>query len=214
MQARTILGGLLLFLCSPSCMAAESAGPSTVLHVSAARWSMEARLRLRFDPAHIQERERLASAVRSGRPTRMEAEETENRSFRVSVDGKTHPELLLPHEVFNGLLTVMQPDPELRALQRALLAPRLVNRGMDPELFWEELSRIAAPFVTARYGKAPFAEVCRARNAALTAARAHFGAEAFDELLYAVVAPSVRLSVAASSADEARSRLLRDASCR
>lgn len=207
---RSIRGSrrLLPLLLAPALFAeAMLKDAPTAMRQEPSKWSTEARLLVRFDPVRMQERERLAKSTGATRPTRVDPEDARDRSFRMTIDGRTHPELLLPHQVFNGMISGLHPDPTMRTKQQAYFAPLLAGQGVNPVEFWEQLARVAAPFIAAKYGNASPSEVCRSRYEALMASRALFGATRFDEILYEVVAPSLRLSENASSASALQARL-------
>jgi hypothetical protein len=207
MPSITGLRRLLPLLFAPALFAeAVAKDAPTAMRQEPSKWSTEARLLVRFDPVRMQERERLAESG-STRPTRVAPDDATDRTFRMTIDGRTHPELLLPHEVFNGLISGLHPDPTMRAKQQAYFAPLLAGQGVNPVEFWEQLAQVAAPFIAAKYGNAPQPEVCRSRYEALMASRALYGAARFDEILYEVVAPSLRLSENASSASALHTRL-------
>ena len=139
--------------------------------------------------------------------------------YREAVDGRQHPELLLPYELFDALLRGLSANPRIQGNARTLLDRKLRNSGFDPSRFWPDLERIAQPYlsatqtakdnrhnsmvVTAADGSKMLipvgADVCQARIEALQNARRTFGAERFDRFLYVALAPDVSVSSAGSS---------------
>lgn len=126
---------------------------------------------------------------------------------------RRHPELNLPHELFDGLMTVFSSDAEIRFLQRDLyIRHGLRYAGFDEATFWSELESLTADYVRIRYDSPSTGrdDICRARYEALEAARNAFGRERFDKMLYIVVAPLGSMSAGTNGADPA-ARLRREA---
>jgi hypothetical protein len=180
-------------------------------------WSLtvEERLAQRFDHDSIQER---SVAYRLG-VSELRAQSTSANSdgiaatpqFEYVVDGHRNPELFLPHELYDMLLTGLSPDESLRLKQRAFYQPLLKQIGYDDAAFWSALASVNGEYLLVRFGDRPsgFASKartqvaaearCRARFNALEAARRLFGRNAFDRLLYTVIAPSTLVSTSATS---------------
>jgi hypothetical protein len=128
-----------------------------------------------------------------------------------SFDGKTHPELFLPHEVFEELmeLAFLAPSPTGDVVRTGFL-PLVKQHGLPPD-FWQRLQAVSTIYladnravrdlldtdsprltIPARQRmeealELKHADACRSRADALTAARKEFGRERFDRFLYEVV---------------------------
>ncbi len=128
------------------------------------------------------------------------------------IDGKLEPHLFMPHELFDILLNGVGNDAQIRARGRAALASGLNGIGFaDPDVFWSDLEKIARPYLILKTEpKLQRVELCAARIAALGQARRQFGATKFDQLLYVLIAPDLRLSHATNLPD-AEARLRREA---
>lgn len=164
-------------------------------------WTLEERLAERFDREKNRERQaqyELDYPQSKGKP-----------GGGAGVDGKRNPELLLPTELFEGLLSAYTRDPELRRKQRWLWGRGMRRMGIDDAQFWPKLESIASEYIELRWGalsdrhtQEHWEATCRARYEALQAARNTFGG--FDVLLYTVVAPHYQSS---SSSPMAGARL-------
>lgn len=186
---------------------AEVAEPSDAALQSAERleqqkrpweWTTEDRLAARVDPVKIAER-----AQSTGRET----------TQKYSIDGSRNPELLLPHELFQSLLTGFVPDDERRRRKRDSLRPGIVASGFNEELFWAQLRSAVGEYIdnyaypaqetvvslTDRRGYG----LCRVAYTALNNARQVFGPDRFDRFLYEVVAPRVWVASATNAPDPA-----------
>lgn len=170
------------------------------------QWTVEERLALRFDPEHIKARRLAQQADDPRAATDGSATGTAGRRVTIyGIDGARNPELFLPHELFDGLLTGFTPDLELRARQRQSFARAIRAFGYDDAEFWRRLEVVSAEYVALKYdGRADRTALCRARHAALQAARNTFGG--FDVFLYTVIAPSARKAVTSEVDDAARLR--------
>jgi hypothetical protein len=182
-------------------------------------WTTEERLKDRFDPAKIRERQlayeaRFPRAAAAPRGAREESVGTSGRQPVVyMIDGSRNPELFLRYELFDGLLTGLDPNETGRLRQRAYLQESIRQLGYDDAAFWTSLESIAAKYLPLRFGSTshlPPTELnaalearCRERYDALAAARALFGSRQFDLVLYAVMAPVTQYSEA--TLDEHRS---------
>jgi len=170
-------------------------------------WTVDERLDRRFDPANSTKR-------REG--------QAGGGSASNLVDGAQDPQLLLPHEVFDHLLTkafFSRPEEAAQAREEIAGAARL--RGLG-DGFLDDLGRLAADYLQVRhaqdvyptvYATTPNPEkekvseemdrawyaVCRARNEALQAVRSLHGEETFYRFLYEAVAPSMTVRVADAS---------------
>ncbi len=173
------------------------------------RLSLEERVALRTNPSLARER---ARRVR-GTATEGAAAAYEPQELADDFDGKTHPELFLPHEVFDELISMaFLSSPHGRYVLQTGLAPEVRRHGL-PQDFWEQLESISSTFtaesqsvrdllaaVQQRHNDqvdpqaalaAGHTAVCRSRAAALAAARETFGRERFDRFLYEVVAANM-----------------------
>jgi len=169
------------------------------------QWTIEERLRVRFDAEQIGLRVRAHRRdVASGDGTR-EVLPTSTNSEEFVIEGQRNPELFLPHELLSVLLRGVDTDPGARDRFRAAFAEDIREFGWDDKSFWREFERLtvdAAPDLHHRGGRPKQAadntesvpDRCRARRAVLVAARAHFGDE-FDRFLYEVVAPTLNIAM-------------------
>jgi hypothetical protein len=123
----------------------------------------------------------------------------------------------MPYELFASLLGSFNEDTHFRDESRERLKSRLVAFGFeDPAAFWNELELTVHDHLalthrslelSASLQKAMGSEreailkqiagmnTCRSSAAALVAARAHFGGENFDRLLYTIVPPGTGWSL-------------------
>jgi hypothetical protein len=129
------------------------------------------------------------------------------------LDGRVNPELFLPHELFDGLLTTFMADEKLAAKQRGLYGPLIRQLGYDDREFWNTLQSLSSGYLPYRFGSIGStpekvakwtAEKCSERHRALEAARSVYGAREFDRLLYVVVAPTAQHSGSASGGTPAQ----------
>jgi hypothetical protein len=131
-----------------------------------------------------------------------------------SFDGKSHPELFLPFEVFRNFVGLaFEGDARARDIVRHGMDAAVRNAGLPPD-FWQRLEAMIAFHVAdvraerdllnsrsklsgparERVVKAlelKRADVCRSRADALAAARNAFGRERFDRFLYEGVAANM-----------------------
>ncbi|HUJ14053.1 MAG TPA: hypothetical protein VL284_09730 [Thermoanaerobaculia bacterium] len=169
-------------------------------------WTLDERLAERFDPANIQERndayvERFPQL--RGRP-----EPPLTGGVRYRIDGSRNPELFLPHELFDILVKDgLSSDPSIAAKSRLRLAGRLRSAGFDPETFWPALESVSAPYLVWTNKRSlqgrETDERCLARYEALQAARSVFGRQAFDRMLYSVIAPGAQFGAGTSMGNPA-----------
>lgn len=167
-------------------------------------FTLEERIALRTHAGLARERSRgggrVATAAREGGAGVVDA-----------FDGKTHPELFLPHQVFRTLVdhAFIAPDSSGSAFRRGV-APDLSLYGLPPD-FWERLRTVSGDYIRDTstlnammaslrqlHGRArgdaqealalKKIESCRSRAEALAAARRAFGNEQFDRFLYEVIA--------------------------
>lgn len=172
-------------------------------------WTIEERLAERFDRAQISARN-IAYAdemARTGRviaSTATGVSENKRWSMTYVIDGRRDPELFLPHELFDALMTGLQPDESVRVKQRNYYKDVLRRAGYDGEKFWADLESVSAAYLPLRYRtgqpasvelvKAEAMALCSERYNALEAARRLFGRREFDIVLYTVIAPSLQFS--------------------
>lgn len=200
---------------------AEVAEPSDAALQSAERleqqkrpweWTTEDRLAARVDPVKIAERQNADEARyhSAGAQAQSTGRET---TQKYSIDGSRNPELLLPHELFQSLLTGFVPDDERRRRKRESLRPGIVASGFNEELFWAQLRSAVGEYIdnyaypaqetvvslTDRRGYG----LCRVAYTALNNARQVFGPDRFDRFLYEVVAPRVWVASATNAPDPA-----------
>lgn len=178
------------------------------------QWTLDERFAARHDPAAATERLRVAqtSSLAKTAPTA-------NLPISDQVDfisGKDHPELFLPWELFDNLMTMAYADdPEVRSVFREAKSPSLASSGL-PADFWNRLEAISVAYLSdgrqlRDLHKRSVSDAavkrriaiqrdglenlkCRDRAAAIAAARHNFG-EKFDQFLYAGVAPSMFISI-------------------
>jgi hypothetical protein len=173
-------------------------------------YTLDERIALRTDVERARERVRTAGAVRTGgriRTTGVPALGPEVDAF----DGRSHPELFLPHEVFREFMRLTtQTNATKQRLIREALTPDVRRVGL-PDDFFERLGAVTAVYAAKSAAEHEIgqglhllegaamtrakaqlaiqqADVCRSRAEALDAARREFGAERFDRLLYEVMA--------------------------
>jgi hypothetical protein len=180
--------------------------PSTAATTTAGRlawqWSVEERIAARCSPEAARMRVRAVDSGTSAMSVGMQ------RTHADVISGKTHPELFLPTELFEHAVR----GAFLVDGWREIYASRIVKAGL-PSDFLPSLERINASYLPllreqeqirahrSQFGPAERAvavarlatlntEICRARYAALTAARGRFGV-ALNRFLYEAVAPSI-----------------------
>jgi len=205
---RTIGVGILVAISS-----AALALPPLSSTRAASDWTIDERLTQRFDRERIQERNlayRPAGAAVQSQSIAAVTDDGDGSKplFRYVVDGQRNPELFLPHELFDLLLSGLTPDESLRVKQRAFYQASLRRLGYDDTAFWNALASVNGEYVLIKFSpsQSQFGSTasmqavadsrCRARFTALEAARRLFGRAAFDRLLYTVVAPTARTSAA------------------
>lgn len=195
----------------------------TVLHASAAsparpsaavggRTGRAAALLQMTDEERIRTRLTLVTA----RPDRLKtsASGSGGSGFQELVDGEQHPEAFLRFELLDALLSGLSTDATRKTQARREYDTRLAALGYAPDEFWRRLQQATAPYLALRssgkktsHGQTVFttpgggffpvvggAGLCSARFDALQKAQQQFGASAFDEVLYGVVAPQLKHS--------------------
>lgn len=169
--------------------------------------TLDERIALRTNPGLARER------VRDGKDLQTSSESAADPDVVVDAfDGKTHPELFLPYQVFDELvgLAFLGP-PGMNDGIRAGFLPEVKRHGM-PGDFWQRLQTVSTVYLAdyravsdlldtdsphlntpARQRmdaalQLKHADACRSRADALAAARKEFGRERFDRFLYEVIA--------------------------
>lgn len=185
-------------------------------------WTLEERLASRLDPKQIEKREleREADYHSMGSQAKPALRE---RAGDYTIEGRRHPELLLPHELFRSLMTGFIPDQKRREKERQSLRNGILAAGFDEELFWSQLASVTGQYVLYLYNEpgpggtwASDAKQngCRVAYGALMGARELFGQERFDKLLYQVVAPQTNVSAGTTATDPAKELRERERGCR
>lgn len=170
-------------------------------------YTIEERIALRTDPRLA--RERVAAADRL--QPRSESRDPAARPWVDDIDGKTHPELFLPNQVFGNLVEVaFVSNPRTREAVQRGFASEIARHGL-PADFWQRLETISTVYISdstaiwkilagmRRQEGAAHArsqaqldlknlDACRSRVDALAAARREFGQDLFDRFLYEVIA--------------------------
>lgn len=165
--------------------------------------SVEERIALRTDPDLARTR---VDGIRSQRSIDSQVHPLVDR-----FDGKSHPELFLPHEVFDQLVKLaFLASPRTAQTVRDGFMPQVKLRGL-PVDFWPKLQSISSAYIAdiwavtdllasgqqqsglARQRRdevlaLKYKDTCISRADALAAARNQFGRERFDRFLYEVVA--------------------------
>jgi hypothetical protein len=158
--------------------------------------------------------ELAAQRVRDSAPVQATSVRPTNPSPRPFVDefdGKGHPELFLPHEVFDELIKL--------AFSGSPRVSRMIHDGFNQDVkriglptdFWERLQSLSTIYIadlgdmsniaaglrqqtgrarqrTEEIASLKQTDLCRSRADALDAARKAFGRERFDRFLYEVIA--------------------------
>lgn len=187
------------------------------VHKPAWEWNDADRLSQRFNPDRMREREaayRATPEVRADAVTQrtVATDNADRPSDRVTsyvIDGRRNPELFLPHELFDQLVTGLMPDSDLASKQRQFYGPGIRSLGFDEPQFWDRLERVAGQYVQKKYEQTSGeldgnnVTLCRARYEAIKEARQTFGHVQFDRVLYTVIAPTTRFSASTNSSDPA-----------
>ena len=131
------------------------------------------------------------------------------------IDGREHPELFLPYELFDFLAVGVEPTRH-GAYVRQLLDPKVHLLGYTSEQFWNVFATVAHPYMEAQKtakergshsstfvtssGEKLFVpvnrDICAERIRSLNDARTAFGREQFDRFLYTAVASEAASSFA------------------
>ncbi len=186
---------------------------------SAWEWRSERRIAERLDPVMIRERNGAEAARSNGGRTPAATAQTVTEindpgTIEYFIDGRRNPELFLPHELFDALMSGLGPDPDLSMKQRGFYRHSIRTLGFDDARLWEGLESVSGTYLVLNRGNAGTlagtqqevrdAETarCRARHEAMEAARSLFGRDRFDKLLYTVIAPSMISATAVSNLEE------------
>ncbi len=174
------------------------------------QWTVEERLAARFDPEGMKVRAAREAELARKTAARF-GESFDISSDQHSIDGKREPELFLPGELFDALLSHAFHHSSLHQREmRPYIEERAAVLGFGSDL-WVRLEKVAAPFlrlqgeqqlrVLAAAGHAQELKdsdhdnlmICRAQSKAFADAKAAFGEQAFLRLLYEAVAPTMSL---------------------
>lgn len=132
------------------------------------------------------------------------------------ISGRTHPELLVPWELFDHMMDMAYADdPEVRSIFRDAKRSSLESSGL-PADFWDKLEAISVAYLSDRKQTRDLHKravsdstvknrisvqnaslenlKCRDRAAAIAAAHHDFG-EKFDRFLYEGIAPNMTIAV-------------------
>lgn len=181
------------------------------------RWTLDERLAVINDPLAAAERLR----VERGRRVSTLAKTAPTANFTPSdlgdfISGRDHPELLLPWQLFDNMMTMaFADDPEVRSDFREEMRPALASSGLPPD-FWNRLESLSLAYLSddrqlrdlhkrrvrdasvqrriALQSHALENLKCRDRAAAIAAARHDLG-EKFDQFLYVGIAPNMSSAV-------------------
>lgn len=182
------------------------------------KWTLEERLAVRFDPVHMRRRATENEAENDAPPY---------PEGTCIVEGARYPELLMPFELFSGLLRrVFSPVDEMRETYRQEILEQGRALGFDESLWpvLEDLARdeilsmkkargsaklydekgIRPPGLNTAEQKAECAKRAQARRAV----RAYLGGERFDRLLYEIIAPHIAIFTADHPERKEQIRLL------
>jgi len=199
--------------------ACSIANPALAQSKPAWQWTLDERLADRFDPTRIRERdEAYVAKFRQLRAMResnsRDTGDTDGKQLQYRIDGSRNPELFLPHELFVALLGGLSSDASRRVREREAYRSRLRREGFDAETFWPALESVSAAYLPLKnreqHSGGEVDTNCRARYEALQRARALFGADRFDHLLYSVVAAGMSFGTGTTYPNPAE-RLRREA---
>lgn len=203
--------GLLLVLSVTNAHQAIAAEPGKK---EAWEYSLDERLEMRFGPD-------TGAEIKPPDAGRSESDKA------VSVDGSSHPELLLPFELFRSLLrNAYNPIELTQELYREKMDPLLHSLGFE-DGFWDELELIAEDTLTVDRERRRitkdrsslskreqeelsqrvdelYVNYCQDSARILAAATETFGKERLYKLLYQGVAPSVGVTSVGSTPEQMR----------
>jgi len=209
----------------PSTLLAQDAQETAAPAKAAWQWTDEERVASRLDVVDMQRRAALHAAHLTGSGA------GGTRAPLFVIDGKENPELFLPFELFTALVAGVDPSlsVEQRSIRRALYESSMKRLGYDPAEVWIDLHAATVSYFAVRDAvqhpgasaqssrpmtDAPQVRLCTARYDAINAARDRIGREAFDRLLYTVVAPTLSTSGPLPAAKEGAGLLYLAAGCR
>lgn len=205
-----------------------SAAPQQRPLKAAWQWTDEERLTARFDAAQITDRTAAYVAAHPQLQTpgahRLEASAAhDDRAIVHTIDGSRNPELLLRSELFDALMTALQPDAAMATKQRGFYGSAIRALGYEESEFWSRLESASDAYLPIRFSSAdralardtatPADEKCRSRYAALQRAQRAFGRAAFDRVLYEAVAPTMQFSEATADPDPVQMHLRIERGC-
>jgi hypothetical protein len=219
MKIGLVLTALILVT---SVLSAASPTKDTPAAKAAWQWTEEERIAVRLDP----QRGRPAPPSVAPDSAAGTAADRPKVALSYTIDGRTNPELFLPHELFDSIAGGLSPDAKIRQKTRSFYREDLIAAGYDDNEFWAALETAASPYVAlkrrayldhirdtaaAKKSGSPWTpsdhsddpSLCRARIDGLNAARQHFGRETFDKFLYNVVAPNKMLATSSNYPDPA-----------
>lgn len=149
-----------------------------------------------------------------------------NGEARMIVDGATHPELLMPWEMFDALFPV---DDTRRPEVHARLRADIERLGWNPDAFWSRAEPIARPYLNLlrdmlaadrrrldRSGgddEQRELAACALRAATIDRLRRELGPN-FDRLLYEAIAPTMTISGGTATPEAAQHAMFVARGCR
>ena len=115
------------------------------------QWNAQERIADRLNLSKIGERTKAYSTDHD-RPVgpRLSSDSTETADSALVtyvIDGRRNPELLLPHELFDGLMSGLTPDLALREKQRDFYRGALRSAGIDDIELWDRLESVAGEYL-------------------------------------------------------------------
>lgn len=209
------IGAMVMLVFAAVASAFGQSAPTAQAQSSKAawQWTTEERLAARTDATQASERVRRwrESAVSDSSGRRMATNAAQKGRWVDAIIGREHPELFLPHELFDSLVKRGFVGETVETW-RLIHSDDLVVAGL-PADFWDRLEPLARDFIadlqetqhvlTAHphptaaeresanaAAEAIHPKLCRDRAAALRAARAAFG-PALDQFLYTAVARGI-----------------------
>jgi hypothetical protein len=202
---------LLVFPLIGATTLAETKPATLAARIAAADLPLEVRLARRFDPA-IRAQVRAANGVTD--------------ADTIVLDGRQHPELFTPGELFQQLISMTFRNPATVQFNRLSLSQEARQAGMPvPDNLWDLLAssryvaniqdeqRLAGRLAgaTTQERQSILAEIakvqipqCALRAEALAVARASIGEVGFDRFLYTAVAPKITMRSVGESVDKLR----------
>jgi hypothetical protein len=160
-------------------------------------WTDEERVAVRFDRVSMAERMAAYEAANPRAAAANARDPVYPGSWTYVIEGRRNPELLMPHELFDGLLDVFDPREDIRQKTRALFDPRIHALGLSELVFWDRIELAAHDYMPGHFagkrGPNEAGSPC-ARRKALEMAEQLVGRENLYRVLYTVVAPGVSIS--------------------